>query len=88
MSYYAGPVPFTPKGKQPAPQWRGLGWNPIQAGDHFGNASKVLEHRNDGKSIYVKCVPMQWPLDNEPGGFRTLVRAIASPDGEPAAPVD
>ncbi len=27
-------------------------------------------------------------LDNEPGGFRTLVRAIASPDGEPAAPVD
>lgn len=67
MSYYAGPVPFTPGGKQPAPQWRGLGWNPIQAGDHFGNASKVVEHRNDGKQIYVKCVPMQWPLDNEPG---------------------
>jgi hypothetical protein len=67
MSYYAGPVPFTPNGKQPAKEWRGLGWNPIQAGDHFGNASKVLEHRNDGKQIYVKCVPMQWPLDNEPG---------------------
>jgi hypothetical protein len=67
MSYYAGPVPFTPGGKQPAKQWRGLGWNPIQAGDHFGNASKVLEHRNDGKVIYVKCVPMQWPLENEPG---------------------
>jgi hypothetical protein len=67
MSYYAGPVPFTPGGKQPAAQWRGLGWNPIQAGDHFGNASKVIEHRNDGTVIYVKCVPMQWPLDHEPG---------------------
>jgi hypothetical protein len=66
MSYYGGPVPFTPGGKQPAAQWRELGWNPVQAGDHFGNASKVLEHRNDGKTIYVKCVPMQWPLDDEP----------------------
>jgi hypothetical protein len=73
MSYYAGPVPFTPGGKEPAPQWRGLGWNPIQAGDHFGNSSKTIEQTNDGKTIYVKCVPMQWPLDNEPleGTFET-----------------
>src|SRR3954462_10017281 len=67
MSFYAGPVPFTPNGKQPAKEWRGLGWNPIQAGDHFGNRSKTVEHANDGKTLYVKCVPMQWPLDNEPG---------------------
>ncbi len=66
MSYYAGPVPFTPNGKQPAPVWRGLGWNPVQAGDHFGNASKTVEHSNDGTTLYVKCVPMQWPLDHEP----------------------
>jgi hypothetical protein len=66
MSYYAGPVPFTPNGKQPAPEWRGLGWNPVQAGDHFGNASKTLERTNDAKTIYVKSAPMQWPLDNEP----------------------
>jgi hypothetical protein len=73
MSYYAGPVPFAPDGKQPAPEWRGLGWNPVQAGDHFGNASKVLKHSNDGKLIYVKSVPMQWPLDNVPteGTFET-----------------
>ena len=73
MSYYSGPVPFTPGGKQPAPEWRGLGWNPIQAGDHFGNSSKTVEHTNDGKTIYVKCVPMQWPLDNVPleGTFET-----------------
>jgi hypothetical protein len=24
-------------------------------------------HTNDGKEIYVKCIPMHWPLDNVPG---------------------
>lgn len=42
MSYYSGPVPFRPRGKEPAPQWKGLGWNPVQAGDHFGNSSKTV----------------------------------------------
>jgi hypothetical protein len=67
MSYYSGPVPFKPGGKEPAPEWVGLGWNPIQAGDHFGHGSKAREHANDGKTLYVKCVPMQWPLNDEPG---------------------
>lgn len=67
MSFYSGPVPFTPGGKQPSKTWAGLGWNPIQSGDYAGNRSRIIEHRNDGKSIYVKCIPMQWPLDNEPG---------------------
>ena len=67
MSHYGGPVPFTPGGKQPKPAWRGLGWNPIQSGDAFGNASKTLDSKCDEKSIYVKCKPMQWPLDNVPG---------------------
>jgi hypothetical protein len=67
MSHYSGPVPFTPNGKQPRGDWAGLGWNPIQVGDCFGNRSKIIEHRNDGKSIYVRCIPMQWPLNNEPG---------------------
>ena len=67
MSFYSGPNPFTPRGKQPRPEWRGLGWNPIQSGDVAGNRSRILEHTNDGGEIYVKCVPMQWPLDNEPG---------------------
>ena len=67
MSFYSGPVPFTPGGKQPSKTWAGLGWNPIQSGDCAGNRSRIIDHRNDGKSIYVKCVPMQWPLDNEPG---------------------
>lgn len=66
MSFYSGPVPFQPPGSKLAPQWAGLGWNPIQAGDHFHHGSQVIEHHNDGKSLYVKCIPMIWPLDNTP----------------------
>ena len=58
MSFYSGPVPFTPGGKQPSKTWAGLGWNPIQSGDYAGNRSSIIDLRNDGKSIYVKCVPM------------------------------
>ena len=67
MSFYSGPTPFVPNGKEPAPFWRGLGWNPIQSGDYAGFRSKVLEHKNEGNQLYIKCIPMQWPLDNEPG---------------------
>ncbi len=67
MSYYSGPVPFSVEGKPPKPEWSFIGWNPIQVGDAFGNASQLLEHRNDAKQMYVKCVPMHWPLDNVPG---------------------
>jgi hypothetical protein len=67
MSYYSGPVPFAVEGKPPKPEWSFIGWNPIQVGDAFGNGSKILEQTNDGKRIYVKCIPMHWPLDNVPG---------------------
>ncbi|RKX41338.1 MAG: hypothetical protein DRP64_11440 [Verrucomicrobia bacterium] len=67
MSFYSGPIPFEPNGKKPMGFWRGLGWNPIQAGDSYAHGSKVVEHRNEGDKLYVKCVPMQWPLNNEPG---------------------
>ncbi|MHB8636117.1 MAG: hypothetical protein ACYC96_06570 [Fimbriimonadaceae bacterium] len=67
MSFYGGPVPFTPNGKQPAKAWAGLGWNPIQTGDYYNHPSKISDYKNDGKTLYLKCVPMQWPLDNEPG---------------------
>ena len=67
LSFYSGPVPFTSNGQRPAEHWRHLGWNPIQAGDDSGNASEILGHSNDGKSIYLKTKPLQWPLDNVPG---------------------
>jgi len=67
MSFYSGPVPFEPDGKKPHPSWAFLGWNPIQSGDAYDNRSRVIAHENDGTEVYVKSIPMQWPLDNEPG---------------------
>lgn len=67
MSFYSGPVPYEPEGKKAAPFWIYIGWNPIQSGDVAGNRSKVLKHKNTGNSLYVKCIPMHWPLDNVPG---------------------
>ena len=67
MSFYSGPKPFEPGGKKPSEHWKRLGWNPIQSGDYKGFRSKVTAHTNDGETIYVKCIPMQWPLANEPG---------------------
>ena len=67
MSHYSGPWPFEPDGKKPSPAWEGLGWNPIQTGDCYMNPSKVVEQRNDGRELYIKCIPMQWPLNDVPG---------------------
>ena len=67
MSHYSGPWPFEVPGKKPSPAWAGLGWNPIQTGDCYANPSKIITHRNDGKELYIKCIPMQWPHNNVPG---------------------
>lgn len=67
MSHYSGPWPFEVGGQKPHPQWVGLGWNPIQTGDCRLNPSQVVTHRNDGRELYVRCIPMQWPLDKVPG---------------------
>ncbi len=66
MSFYSGPQPFAPGGKEPREVWAGLGWNPIQSGDCFDHRSRVIHHENDGTSLVVRCVPMHWPLENEP----------------------
>lgn len=67
MSFYSGPVPYEPEGKKPAPNWAGLGWNPIQSGDCFGNRSQVLRHELVDGELHVVCRPMHWPLNNVPG---------------------
>ncbi len=67
MSHYSGPWPFIVGDSKPNPAWAGLGWNPIQTGDCYMNPSKVIEHRNTSRELYIKCVPMQWPLNNVPG---------------------
>lgn len=67
MSFFSGPVPYVEKGQTPKKHWEHIGWNPIQAGDDHGNGSKLVELRKKDTSIYVKCIPMQWPLNNIPG---------------------
>lgn len=67
MSFYGRPVPYEQDGKKPHEVWRNLGWNPIQSGDCYGHRSKMLEYKADGNEIYVKCIPMQWPMDDCPG---------------------
>ena len=62
QSYYSGPQPYG----DPHPGWPNWGWNPIGAGDCYDNPSQVLTHTNDGTTIYVKSIPMQWALDNVP----------------------
>ncbi|MBX3239614.1 MAG: hypothetical protein KIT80_20190 [Chitinophagaceae bacterium] len=67
MSFYSGPVPYEPDGKKSHPSWTFIGWNPIQSGDVAGHKSRVLDHKNTGKTLYVKSIPMHWPLDSIPG---------------------
>ncbi len=67
LSYYSGPVPYHPPGTTLAKGWEHLGWNPIQAGDDFGFTSRVLQYTNTGRTLYIRLVPMQWPLKNVPG---------------------
>lgn len=67
MSFYGFPKPFRPEGHELAEYWQGLGWNPIQSGDFYGNRSRIVDYRHTDGEIYVKCVPMHWPLNNYPG---------------------
>ena len=67
LSFFSGPVPFEANGQKPAEHWKHIGWNPIQTGDDFKNASRIVAHENDGKLLHVACIPLQWPLNNVPG---------------------
>jgi hypothetical protein len=67
LSFYAHPVPYRPEGVEMGQNWTHTGWNPIQSGDCFGNRAKVIEYKVSENEIYVKCLPMQWALNNYPG---------------------
>lgn len=63
LSFYSGPWPYVgPNGETPAPEWAGLGWNPIQSGDAGGNRSKLISFEKRGNNaFFVRSTPMQWP---------------------------
>lgn len=67
LSFYSGPVPFHPEGTEMGTHWTHTGWNPIQTGDCFFNRAKVIEYNVEKDLMYVKCIPMQWALNNVPG---------------------
>lgn len=60
QSYYAGPTPYG----NASPDWANWPWNPIGAGDAYGNRSVVTSSRNDGRTLYVRTIPKQWALNN------------------------
>ena len=67
QSYYGGKKLNRQKeGQKPA--WSPWSWNPIQVGDCHRNRAEVLESRKDGNTLYVKCIPMLWDMNNKPAG--------------------
>jgi hypothetical protein len=62
QSYYSGPKPYG----QAHPAWAGWPWNPIGTGDVYKNKARVLAYTNDGQTLWVRSIPMQWALNNVP----------------------
>lgn len=65
QSYYAGKS-VDRRADGQSPTWSPWPWNPIQVGDYARNRAQILESRQSKKSSYVKCIPMQWDMNNHP----------------------
>jgi len=65
QSYYAGKN-LDRKTEGQAPRWSPWAWNPIQVGDDYCNRAKILDYKQSSDTLYVKCIPMQWDMNNMP----------------------
>jgi hypothetical protein len=65
QSYYAGNSVNRQKDGQ-SPSWSPWSWNPIQCGDYARHRAQILETRQTADSTYIKCIPMQWDMNNMP----------------------
>ncbi len=65
QSYYAGNV-LDRRNEGQSSGWSPWSWNPIQVGDTFGNRAQILDYLQNGDTLYVKCTPMLWDMNNEP----------------------
>ena len=65
QSYYAGRSVNRQNEGQCA-TWSPWAWNPIQVGDYARNRAEILDFSNKGRKSYVKCIPMQWDMNNKP----------------------
>ena len=64
QSYYAG-QDIDRKAEGQRKNWSPWPWNPIGAGDAYGNKPRIVSASNDGKTVYVKIVPLLWDMKNE-----------------------
>ena len=65
QSYYAGKS-LDRKADGQSPSWSPWAWNPIQVGDAFRNRARILDYKASKDTLYVKCIPMQWDMNNKP----------------------
>ncbi|MDB4584847.1 hypothetical protein N9164_16985 [Draconibacterium sp.] len=65
QSYYAGKR-LDRKADGQSPSWSPWNWNPIQVGDAFRNRAEILDFKQEENSMYIKCIPMQWDMNNRP----------------------
>lgn len=65
QSYYAGKT-VNRQDEGQSPTWSPWAWNPIQVGDYARNRAKILDSQHSRNSSYVKCIPMQWDMNNHP----------------------
>ena len=63
QSYYGtgGNSEYTP-GSFNGSKWA---YNPVQGGDKYGNASRLIDIQVNGNSVYIKAQPQDWSLDNK-----------------------
>jgi len=64
QSYYAGNR-INRQNEGQSIYWSPWPWNPIQAGDAFGNSSEVLESDIENGVVYTKTLPLLWDMNNE-----------------------
>ncbi len=65
QSYYAGNR-VDRRGDGQGYVWSPWNWNPIQVGDYRRNRAQILKATIQGNTTYVKCIPMQWDMNNHP----------------------
>ncbi len=62
IGLYSGPNNYSDRAG-----YTNLGWDPIQAGDAYGYPSEVVTIEKQQNLLYVKTIPKQFGIPNEPG---------------------
>jgi hypothetical protein len=65
QSYYAGNS-LNRQAEGQSPSWSPWSWNPIQVGDYARNRAAIITSEKTANSLYVKCTPMLWDMNNKP----------------------